>query len=248
MGIRDTQGTVINCPEFWGALISQVHFHVLNRHRDWSSCPYFSFVNIDISYEMSIFTNDFDTAYKLCTNKQLCTIVIRKRGQNKNTLNFPTILTIKIQWNLSLRPLHIRTNFQNCHIWAWNLASGQSSRSCTYALFLPQGVEIELICSMGNGFWNLADFRNCHIWVSNLAISQSPRSCTYTPFLPQGLEIELIFALRAAISMLRAFSKLPYLGMKFGKWPNFQKLHIWALLPKGVPVDFFFFRFYKKWT
>ncbi len=39
MGIRDTQGTVKNCSEFWGDLVSQVHFYVLNRLRDWSSCP-----------------------------------------------------------------------------------------------------------------------------------------------------------------------------------------------------------------
>ncbi len=29
--------------------------------------------------------------------------------------------------------------FQNCNIWAWNVAIGQSARSCTYTLFLPQG-------------------------------------------------------------------------------------------------------------
>ncbi len=28
--------------EFWGGLISQVCFYVLNRPRDWSSCPYFT--------------------------------------------------------------------------------------------------------------------------------------------------------------------------------------------------------------
>ncbi len=39
LGIRDTHGTVKNCPEFWGGLISQVHFCVLNRPMGWSSCP-----------------------------------------------------------------------------------------------------------------------------------------------------------------------------------------------------------------
>ena len=33
------KGTVKNCPEFWGGLISQVHFYLLNKARDWSSCP-----------------------------------------------------------------------------------------------------------------------------------------------------------------------------------------------------------------
>ncbi len=34
-------GTVNNCPEFWDGLISQIHLCVLNRSRDWSSCPSF---------------------------------------------------------------------------------------------------------------------------------------------------------------------------------------------------------------
>ena len=49
-----------------------------------------------------------------------------------------------------------------------------------------------------------------------LKLGQS-RSCRYTLFLTQGGEIELIFALRAAISEIRAdFQKLPYLAMKLG--------------------------------
>ncbi len=61
--------------------------------------------------------------------------------------------------------------FQNCHIWAWNLAIGQNARSCTYTLFQPQGVGIELIfalCAAVSEIW--ADFQNCHIWARNLAI------------------------------------------------------------------------------
>ncbi len=41
LGIRDTHGTVKNCPEFCGGLISQVYFYVLNMPRDWSRCPLF---------------------------------------------------------------------------------------------------------------------------------------------------------------------------------------------------------------
>ena len=39
LGIRDTQGTMKICPEFWGGLISEVHYYVMNRPRDWSRCP-----------------------------------------------------------------------------------------------------------------------------------------------------------------------------------------------------------------
>ncbi len=38
--------------------------------------------------------------------------------------------------------------FKNCHFGAWNLTIGQSCRSCTYSLSLPQGVEIELIFTL----------------------------------------------------------------------------------------------------
>ncbi len=34
LGIRDTQRTVKKGPEFWGGLISQVHFYVMNRSKD----------------------------------------------------------------------------------------------------------------------------------------------------------------------------------------------------------------------
>ncbi len=34
LGIKDTQGTVKNCPEFRGGFISQVHFYVMNKPRD----------------------------------------------------------------------------------------------------------------------------------------------------------------------------------------------------------------------
>ncbi len=74
---------------------------------------------------------------------------------------------------------------------------------------------------------------------NQLAIGKSSRSCTYTLLLPQGGKIELIFALRAAVSKIRAiFFNLPYLGMKLGKWPKFQKLEMHAhFTPMGVEIE-----------
>ena len=99
-------------------------------------------------------------------------------------------------------------DFQNCHIWAWNFTIRQSSRSCTYTLFLPMGVKIELIFALRAAVSKIwADFLNCNIhdiWAWNLDIGQSARSCTYTLFLPQWGEIELIFALWATVSEIRA--------------------------------------------
>ncbi len=67
-------------------------------------------------------------------------------------------------------------DFQNCHIWAWNLAIGQSSRSCTYRLFLPQGGRNwTYFRSTDSGFRDTGQFSNCHIWAWNLAIGQSSK-------------------------------------------------------------------------
>ena len=71
-------------------------------------------------------------------------------------------------------------DFQNCHIWAWHLASGQSSRSCTYTLLLPHRVEIELTFALRAAVSEIrANSQKCHIWAWNLPIGQSARSCTY---------------------------------------------------------------------
>ncbi len=43
----------------------------------------------------------------------------------------------------------LRADFQNCYIWAWNLAFGQSSRSCTYTVPLSQGAKLSLFSHYG---------------------------------------------------------------------------------------------------
>ncbi len=104
----------------------------------------------------------------------------------------------------------IQADFQNFHIWAWNLAIGRSS---TYTFFLPQGVEIEILALWVVVSEIRADFQNCHIWAWNLEFEKRARSCIWTLFLPQWVEIELIFALRTAVSEIRA---------------DFENYHIWA--------------------
>ncbi len=54
-----------------------------------------------------------------------------------------------------------RADFQTCHVWAWNLAIGQSSRNCTYTLFVSQEVEIKLIVTL---IWQqLAKYKHSEI-------------------------------------------------------------------------------------
>ncbi len=103
---------------------------------------------------------------------------------------------------------------------------GQSSKSCTYILFLTQDVEIKHIFALWAAVSEImADFQNCHIWPWNMAIGQNSRSGKYILFLTQGLEIELILALRPAVSETLA---------------DFQNFHIWAWIPEVAHILSFY--------
>ncbi len=127
--------------------------------------------------------------------------------------------------------------FKTCHIWAWNLTTGQSSRSCTYTLFLCQGVEIELIFAL----WSVVsqirgNFLNCHMDMK-LGHWANCQKMHITYFLSQEVKIELIFGLWAAVSKTQG---------------DFQNCHIWAwnlaissrscryILPQGVEIELIF--------
>ena len=85
----------------------------------------------------------------------------------------------------------IMAGFQNCHIWAWNLGSGQSSRSCTYTLFLPQEGEIGLMFALRAVVSKIrANFQICHILGMKLG---KCRSCTlYSLSTPGGSKFRLV--------------------------------------------------------
>ncbi len=90
-----------------------------------------------------------------------------KRGTCALTLSLRTNLAIgnfpEVTHTLSFYPRASKLNlfaiygqwvprygpiFKICHIWAWNLAISQSSKSCKYTPFLPQGVKIKLIFTL----------------------------------------------------------------------------------------------------
>ncbi len=66
-----------------------------------------------------------------------------------------------------------------------NLAMGQGSKSCTYALFLPQGVEIELIFALRAAVYEIR---------ANFSVRRS--------FLATVLPLEFCWPLQGAVSLL----------------------------------------------
>ncbi len=117
----------------------------------------------------------------------------------------------------------------------WPLA--KVPEDCTYTLFLPQGVEIELVLAAWAAVSEIqAISQNCHIWTWNLESGQSARSCTCTLFsTPRGWNEAYFCSMDSGFRDTGNFSKLSYLGMKLGKWPKFQKLHIYNLKWSWVP-------------
>ena len=105
----------------------------------------------------------------------------------------------------------IPADFQNWHIWAWNLAT--SPRSCTYTLFLLQEVEIELLSLYGKRFLKYAPIFKIAIFGHETWPLAKVPEVTHIPcFYPRGLKLSLI-SLREVVSEI---------------WANFQNGRIWA--------------------
>ena len=119
------------------------------------------------------------------------------------------------------------------------LGHGQGAKGCTYTLFLPRRVKIELSLLYAQPspryglIFKIAIFET---W----PLAKVPEAA-YTLFLPQGVETELIFTVRAVVSKIRAdFQNCHILGMKLDHWPKFQKLHIYSLsIPVGRNRSYF---------
>ena len=125
-------------------------------------------------------------------------------------------------------------NFQNCHIWAWNVSE---VAYVTLRSFYPRGQNWTYFYSPSSIFCDTGWFSNCHIWVWNLGIGQSSRSCTYTSFLPQRVKIDLIFILRAAASKMRDnIENCHVWAWNLAIWPKSQKLHI---VPHGLKLSLY---------
>ncbi len=131
----------------------------------------------------------------------------------------------------------IRVNFQNCHIWVWDLAFSQSSRSrsCTsmYTFFLPQGSKLTLfllyrksllrywtyfkIAILGHETWPLAKFHKLHI---------------YSLSTPKGLKLSLLSLCGQRFPRYRRIIKIAIFGHETWLLANVPELaHIFPKVP-----------------
>ena len=80
-------------------------------------------------------------------------------------LFLPQRVEIELIFALRAAVSKIWADFQNCHIWAWNLEFEKGARSWIWTLFLPQRVEIQLIFALRAMVSEIqAECQNFHIW------------------------------------------------------------------------------------
>ncbi len=109
---------------------------------------------------------------------------------------------IELVFILCAAAYKIRADFQNCHIWAWNLAIGPKFQKLhIYSLSTPGGWNWAHFCSTGSGFGDMRQFlklplakvpKVAHIpffypWGSNLSCSkwrQNDLECYKTKCIP----------------------------------------------------------------
>ncbi len=115
----------------------------------------------------------------------------------------------------------IQAYSQNCHIWAWNLPIGQSSRSWRSTPFLSQGVEIELIFASRaavpryGSIFTLAIFGH-----ETCPLVKVPEVAYILPFYPRESKLSLFLLYGHSVRDTGRFSKLPYLSMTLCHWPK----------------------------
>ena len=114
----------------------------------------------------------------------------------------------------------------------WNFATGKSSRSCTYTLFLLQGVRHWAYFALRAVLSGIrANCQKCHIWAWLLA--KVPEVADMLSFSPIGWNWAYFRSTGSIFRDTGWFSNLPYLGIKLGRLQNIQKLHIYSLSTPG---------------
>ncbi len=71
---------------------------------------------------------------------------------------YPREIEVELIFALRAAVSEIWAHFQNCHIWAWNLAIAQSARSYTYTLSLSKRESWAYFRFTGNSFWDTGRF------------------------------------------------------------------------------------------
>ncbi len=106
--------------------------------------------------------------------------------------HIPHGVEIELIFSLRAAVSEIRADFQNCHIWAWNLAIGESSRSCTYTAFLTKGSKLTLFSLYGQQFPRYGSiFKIAIFGHESWQVAKVPEFACIPSFYPRGSKFSL---------------------------------------------------------
>ena len=96
--------------------------------------------------------------------------------------------------------------------------------------FCPRGSKLGLFLLYGQRFLRYGPvFKNAIFGHGTLQVAKVSEVAHIHSFYPRGSKVSLFLLYRQRFLSTGLFLKLPYLGMKFGKWSKFQRLHIYTL-------------------
>ncbi len=116
-----------------------------------------------------------------------------------------------------------------------------------HSLSIPGGQNQVYFHSMGSGFRDTAWFFKIskfghETWLLAIKVPEVAHAIFSTP---GGRNWAYFCSTHSAFQDMGPLSKLPYLGMKLGHWPKFQRLHIYSLYLRGSKLSLFLL--YGQW-
>ncbi len=135
----------------------------------------------------------------------------------------------------------MRADFQNCHIWAWNLVIGKSSRSCTYTIFLSQ----VYFCSMSSGFRGTCMDRFPNLLYLGMKLGHWQKFTKRLKFkvniVTNGkMKNCLYFKKSETVWMPKVFKLLNFFPMVLPTWHNsapLRDISLWNLSGLGIDLS-----------
>ncbi len=107
----------------------------------------------------------------------------------------------------------IQADFQNCHIWAWNLAIGQSSKVAHRPSFYPKGSKLSLFLLYGQPFLKYRPiFKIAIFGHETWQVAKVPEVAHIHSFYPRGAKITLFMLYGTRFPRYGPIFKIAILG------------------------------------
>ena len=140
---------------------------------------------------------------------------------------------IKLIFALRAAIFEIRANFQNFHIWAWNMEFEDRSQSCKYILSVhPRGSKVSLFLLYGQSFSRYGPICKISIFGYEIWNSKKGPKVQYVLSTPRGLKMGLFLLYGQHFSRYGPICKISIFGHEIWNLKK-GKLHMYSLSTPG---------------